>query len=147
MKPIIKSITLLAAATACVGCNGLSDRAEEMTGVYYQTSVSENEPVMELNDDGSCVIHAIKPGVMSYTVNGTWNVEDDSLMIETDGRVASVTGDTTVVKIGAIPDRKSYAIADFNGLSLTLHREGNDYIYVRRGHNAELEQQAEEQAK
>lgn len=147
MKPIIESITLFAAATAFVGCNGLSDRAEGMTGVYYQTSVSENEPVMELNDDGSCVIHAIKPGVMSYTVNGTWNVEDDSLMIETDGRVASVTGDTTVVKIGAIPAKKSYAIADFNGLSLTLHRDGNDYIYVRRGHNAELEQQAEEQAK
>lgn len=118
-------------------CSGLSDRAEEMVGVYYQSAISENEPVMELNDDGSCVIHAIKPGVMSYTVNGQWNVEGDSLLIETDGVVASVTGDTTLVKVGSIPGRKSYFISGFNGLTLSLRRDGNDYTYSRRGHLAE----------
>lgn len=147
MKLSINSLpALLAAAALLSACNGLSDEAKEMVGVYYQTAISENEPVMELNDDGTCVIHAIKPGVMSYTVNGTWNVEDDSLKIETDGKVASVTGDTTTIRIGAIPETKSYAIADFNGLSLTLKQGGVDYLYQRRGHNEELEKSNAENA-
>ncbi len=139
MKTATKFLTLLCTVMAVTGCNRLSEEARQMTGVYYQTAVSENEPVMELNDNGSCTVHAIKPGVMSYTVNGTWNVENDSLLIETEGVAASVTGDTTVIRIGRIPTRISYAIADFNGLSLTLRRDGNDYVYVRRGHNEELE--------
>lgn len=135
-----KTILALIALTAILSaCNGLSSKAKEMVGVYYLTAISENEPVMELNDDGTCIVHAIKPGVLSYTVNGEWNVEGDSLIIETDGKVASVEGDTSVVRVGKIPLRKSYEIGAFNGLSLTLHQEGNDYIYVRRGHNAELE--------
>lgn len=132
------SLTIAATLLPLMACSGLSDRAKEMVGDYYQTTISENEPVMELKDDGSCVIHAIKPGVLSYTVNGEWNVKDDSLTIETDGIVASVTGDTTMVKIGTIPESRSYYISDFNGLSLTLRRDGNDYIYVRRGHIEEL---------
>jgi len=130
---------LLAILVSLAGCAGLSERAEEMIGVYYQPTVSENEPIMELESDGSCIIHAIKPGVLSYTVRGKWNVEDDSLLIITDGVVDKVNGDTTVVHIGAIPTRMGYAITDYNGLSLTLNRDGNDYLYVRRGHNSELE--------
>lgn len=127
---------LLAATAALTACNHLSNEAREMVGDYYLTAVSENEPVMELRDDGTCTLHAIKPGVMSYTVNGEWNVESDSLIIMTDGKVASLEGDTSVVRIGAIPPRKSYAITDFNGLNLTLNQEGNDYMYQRRGHTA-----------
>ena len=125
------------------GCSGLSSRAKEMVGVYYQPTVSENEPVMELEDNGSCVLHAIKPGVLSYTVRGEWNVEGDSLIITTDGTVDRVKGDTTVVRIGTIPSNISYAIADYNVLSLTLTRDGNDYVYVRRGHNSELDGSSE----
>lgn len=139
MNTITKSLAAVALLGVFIACSGLSDRAKQMTGLYFQTTISENEPVMELNPDGSCTIHAIKPGVLSYTVNGTWNVEGDSLIIDTDRRVASVTGDTTVVRVGAIPSHVSYEIADFNGLSLTLRRDGNDYLYVRRGHNLEIE--------
>ncbi|MCM1349294.1 MAG: lipocalin family protein [Firmicutes bacterium] len=141
MKKTVTIVSLITFMICMAACNGLSDRAKEMVGVYYQTAVSENEPVMELNDDGTCVIHAIKPGVLSYTVNGTWNVENDSLLIYTDGVVASVSGDTTQVRVGSIPAEKSYKISDFNELTLTLRRDGNDYTYVRRGHNAELEKQ------
>ena len=109
-----------------------------MVGTYYQTAISETEPVMELNEDGSCTIHAIKSDVMSYTVNGEWNVENDSLVIDTDGVAASVTGDTTVVRVGTIPTHVSYAISSFNGLTLTLNRGGTDYSYVRRGQNEEI---------
>lgn len=135
LLPLIVPAMLLVA----YGCSGLSSRAKEMVGVYYQPTISENEPVMELEGDGSCIIHAIKPGVLSYTVRGEWNVEDDSLLITTEGVVDHVNGDTTVVRIGAIPTRMGYAIADYNGLSLTLTREGNDYLYVRRGHNSDID--------
>lgn len=138
MKTISKASVLLAAAVLATGCSHLSDEAKEMIGTYYQTAISETEPVMELNEDGSCTIHAIKPDVMSYTVNGEWNVENDSLVIDTDGVAASVTGDTTVVRVGTIPTHVSYAISSFNGLTLTLNRGGTDYSYVRRGHNEEI---------
>ncbi len=139
MKNLSKITFLLAVAAVASSCNHLSDQAKDMVGVYYQPAISENEPIMELNDDGTCIVHAIKPNVMSYTVNGQWNVENDSLMIETDGKVAEIAGDTTQVTVGEIPLRISYAITSFNGLTLTLNREGADYAYSRRGHNEELE--------
>lgn len=125
---------MLMGAASFTACNHLSSKAQEMIGDYYLTAVSENEPVMELKADGSCTVHAIKPGIMSYTVNGEWNVNADSLIIQTDGKVASLEGDTSVVRIGTIPSRMSYAITDFTGLTLTLNQEGNDYQYQRRGH-------------
>ncbi len=141
MKALTRFTLLIAVAftaAATSSCSHLSSEAKEMIGVYYQPAISENEPVMELNDDGTCVIHAIKPEVMSYTVNGKWNVVNDSLLIETDGVVAEVTGDTTQVSVGNIPTHISYAITSFNGLTLTLNREGADYAYSRRGHNEDL---------
>ncbi|MDE6324187.1 MAG: hypothetical protein K2L46_01150 [Paramuribaculum sp.] len=131
---LFSAILLFCVTTAC---NHLSDEAENMIGNYYLTTVSENEPVMELKSDGTCILHAIKPGVLSYTVNGQWNVERDSLLITTDGKAASVTGDTTLVRIGRIPTEKSYAIAGFNGLSLTLTQDGNEYVFTRRVQNTD----------
>lgn len=138
-----KSHTFTLAAIALTltlhACSGLSSRAKQMTGDYYLPSVSENEPVMELNPSGKCVLHAIKPDVMSYTVEGKWNVKDDSLIIKTEGKAQNVTGDTTVVRVGNIPTHISYFISDFNEHTLTLQRDGNDYVYSRRGHRTDLE--------
>lgn len=139
MKTISRFTLMLLAAAMTMSCSHLSDKAEDMVGNYYQTAISENEPVMELNDDGTCTIHAIKPNVMSYEVKGEWNVENDSLLIETDGVASNVVGDTTVVRVGNIPTHMSYAITSFNGLTLTLNRDGTDYSYVRRGHSENLD--------
>lgn len=140
MRPKISKFLLIAAGAILLSaCNHLSREAKEIAGNYYLTSISEDEPVMELNTDGSCRIHAIKPGVMSYTVDGTWNVDDNEILIKTDGVPSSVTGDTTVVRVGRIPQEITYKIATFTGHSLTLHRDGNDYLYVRRGHYDSLE--------
>lgn len=140
MKSIISKLLLFAAGAAMLSaCNHLSSEAKEIAGNYYLTSISEDEPVMELNTDGSCRIHAIKPGVMSYTVDGEWNVEDNEIRIKTEGVPSSVKGDTTIVRVGRIPDEITYKIASFTGHSLTLRRDGNDYMYVRRGHYESLE--------
>lgn len=130
----IFTLLLLASSTALSGCSHLSSEAKEMVGDYYLTAVSENEPVMELRKDGTCTLHAIKPDVMSYMVNGEWNVKSDSLIIETEGKADKIEGDTTMAHVGKIPLRISFAVADFNGISLTLRRDGADYVYQRRGH-------------
>lgn len=140
MKSKISKFLLIAAGVILLtACNHLSREAKKIAGNYYLTSISEDEPVMELNTDGSCRIHAIKPGVMSYTVDGTWNVEDNEIRIKTEGVLSSVTGDTTIVRVGRIPTEITYKIATFTGHSLTLRRDGNDYMYVRRGHYDSLE--------
>lgn len=140
MKSIISNFLLIAAGAVMLSaCNRLSSEAREIAGNYYLTSISEDEPIMELNTDGSCRIHAIKPGVMSYTVDGTWNVENNEILIKTEGKASSVKGDTTIVRVGRIPQEITYKIATFTGHSLTLRRDGNDYMYVRRGHYDSLE--------
>lgn len=140
MKTFLKILPAIILSCLSASCNHLSDEAKEMIGNYYLTTVSENEPLMELNSDGTCVLHAIKPGVLSYTVNGHWDVENDSLLISTDGKAASVSGDTTLVRIGQIPTKKGYAIAGFNGFSLTLTQDGNEYVFARRGQTSDNKQ-------
>lgn len=130
MNPL-KTIPALLAALALASCSHLSDEAKEMVGDYYNTELSETEPVMELNSNGKCVIRAIKPGVLTYAVEGRWNVERDSLIIDTDGKITQLTGDSTLV--GTIDHHKAMAVVNFNGITLTLRNGAADYIYTRRG--------------
>ncbi|WP_302994497.1 hypothetical protein, partial [uncultured Muribaculum sp.] len=59
-------------------CSGLSPEAREIVGVYYNNELSDDTPVLELNDDGTSVMRAIKPDVLTIEVPGTWNVVNDS---------------------------------------------------------------------
>ena len=129
LKAIIAPSIALLALTAC---SGLSDEAKEMIGDYYINEVSTETPVMELRSNGTVVQHAIKPGVLSYSVKGKWNVKNDSLIIINDVKPFDIEGDSTL--IGEIPKRMSKAVVAFNGLTLTLRSGGADYVYFRRGH-------------
>lgn len=126
-------LLLLIASAAITGCHRLSSEAKQMIGDYYITDISNDLPVLELQSDGSVVQRAIKPGVLTYSVKGRWNVVDDSLVIfDNDTIPFDIEGDSTL--IGNIPQRSSRAIVNFNGTSLTLRHDGADYVYYRRGH-------------
>ena len=127
-KPLGATPAILSLSFA--SCSHLSDQAKEMVGNYYNTELSETEPVMELNSNGRCLIRAIKPGVLTYAVEGKWNVERDSLIIDTDGKISQLTGDSTLV--GTIDRHKAMAVVNFNGITLTLRNGSADYIYTRR---------------
>lgn len=120
-----------AAASVLAACSHLSDEAKEMIGVYYIPEISATTPQLELNSDGSCVVHAMRSGQISYQVNGEWNVVNDSLQLTLHPDEISWEGDST--QIGHIPDRLRYKIRDFNGVTLTLLKNNLPYVYFRRG--------------
>ncbi len=127
-KILLPALVLAIAATSC---SGLSKEAKEMVGEYYIDEVSIDSPVLVLKSNGTVVQRAIKPGVLSYSVKGKWNVEHDSLIIKNDTVPFDIEGDSTL--IGEIPQRMSKAVVAFNGITLTLRSGGADYVYFRRG--------------
>ncbi len=129
MKPFLPTLSL-ALLTALCGCSKLSPEAKEIVGVYYNPEVSQNEPVMELNPNAPCLIRAIKPGVLSFDVKGTWNVENDSLIMLLDSSTLHFTGDSTL--IGNIPERIARKVAEHNEFSLQLEQNDVSYIFHRR---------------
>lgn len=132
LKICFFSSTALLCACAIAGCSRLSSEAKEMVGDYYIPEVSQDEPLMELNSDGTCVIRAIRPGVLTMSVPGKWNVLSDSLMVQLDEEGLVTTGDSTLV--GNIPSEIKKAVVEFNGTTLTLEYDGVQYVYLRRGH-------------
>lgn len=71
MKTIYISIiatALMTFASILSGCSHLSSEAKEMVGCYFIPEVSQDDPLMELNANGSCVIRAVKPGVLTMSV-------------------------------------------------------------------------------
>jgi len=120
----------MTALIAFSSCNRLSSEAKKMVGDYYIPEVSEDTPLMELNDNGKCVVRAIKPGVLTYSVEGRWNVIDDSLKIKLDPSTLETIGDSTLV--GNIPQTIEKAVINYNGLTLTVNLNGINYYYVRR---------------
>ena len=80
-------VTLFAAAALCavtMGCHRLSEKARQMPGHYYINEISQDLPLLELNDDATCIVRAIKPGILTYAVAGRWDVVGDSLVIEVE---------------------------------------------------------------
>jgi len=128
----IAAIIFLCAVSATVlsSCNRLSDEAKAIVGKYYEPAISETTPTMELNADGTCVIRAISPGVLSYAVHGNWNVLRDTLFVESDGRAVEIRGDSTLV--GHVADHLARPVVDFTGSELTLKFHDCDKVYVRR---------------
>lgn len=111
-------------------CSRLSKEAREIVGTYYNTELSQTEPVMELHKNASCVLRAIKPGVLTYTVEGKWNVENDSLIINIDPTSVQSEGDSTL--IGKIPYRIAQKVISHTEFSLQLETDGISYLYQRR---------------
>lgn len=54
-----------------------------MVGKYYIPAISDTRPLIELNADNRSVIRAIRPGEISFFVEGEWHVEGDSLIFIT----------------------------------------------------------------
>lgn len=123
-------ILALSAATLLCACNHLSDEAKEIIGAYYNPELSQTEPVMELKGNGDCVIRAIKPGVLTYSVEGEWNVENDSLTFELDNSTLKFDGDSTL--IGNIPEHYARKVVSFSDYDLQLEQNGVTYLYQRR---------------
>jgi lipoprotein len=129
-KLLLPAISLTLASAILCGCSRLSSEAKEMIGNYYIPEVSQDLPLMELNSDGTCVMRAIKPGVLTISVPGKWNVLRDTLFIENTPTELTAEGDTTL--IGNIPENMAKAVINFSGVTLTLESDGVQYVYLRR---------------
>lgn len=129
MKPSRLTLAIAAFPLLC-SCSHLSKEAKEIVGVYYNTEVSQTEPVMELHKNASCILRAIKPGVLTYSVEGKWNVENDSLIIDLDPETLTFDGDSTL--IANIPERVAQKVVSHNDFSLQLETGGVSYLYQRR---------------
>lgn len=127
----MKKTFLMCCATLILsGCNPLSERARQMTGDYFILELSNGEPILSLKDDGSCVVTAIKPNVLTYSVEGDWNVENDSIVIDLDPARLSWEGDSTL--IADIPAHLSYHIVSYNELTLEVEHDGVVFSLHRR---------------
>lgn len=117
-------------ALTLTACSHLSHEAKKMAGNYYIPEISEDQPLMELRKDGSCTVRAIKPGVLTFSIDGEWNVKDGQLTVELEPETIVTEGDSTLV--GNIPDVITKKVIDYNGISLTVEDDGVQYVYHRR---------------
>lgn len=129
MKKTLGFVSLMGAMLLMQSCGKLSGEAKEIVGNYIIPEISGSQPVMELNRDATCVVRAIRPGVITYSVRGTWNVENDSLVMILDRTTLEVEGDETLV--GDIPERSARKVVEHSDLSLELENEGILYYYKR----------------
>lgn len=130
MRFLAVAIIMCATMWISTSCNRLSKQAKAMIGNYYIPEISEDEPLLELRSDGTCTIRAIKPAVLTYAVDGKWNVENDSLIATLDPSSLQAEGDTTL--IGEIPSSYSRRISGYNGMTLSIEKDGVLYVYHRR---------------
>lgn len=129
MKKTLGFVSLMCAMLLMQSCGKLSGEAKEIVGNYIIPEISGSQPVMELNRDATCVVRAIRPGVITYSVRGTWNVENDSLVMILDRTTLEVEGDETLV--GDIPERSARKVVEHSDLSLELENDGILYYYKR----------------
>ena len=133
---LIRHFASLAAVAAVMlltlsACSGMSKREKSMIGKYYLQTISDTHPLIELNDKNQAVVRAIRPGELSYSVTGTWHVEEDSLIITTDPSSITIEeGDPSLV--GSVAPRLAYPIIQYDEITLRLQRQGAVYDYHRR---------------
>ncbi len=133
MKKITATIAVIQAAALAAlisSCGRLSDQAKEMVGNYYIPVISEDQPLMELNGNGKCVVRAIRPGVLVYEVPGSWNVENDTLIMKLKPESITWEGDSSL--IGDVPPELKRAVVEFTGVNLTLKQNDILKVYRRR---------------
>lgn len=112
-------------------CGGLTDQEKRMVGKYYIPALSDTNPLIELNADGTSVLRAIRPGDITYSVTGVWKIDNDSLIIESDSTSITIEdGDPGLV--GHVSRRVAYPIKGYNESTLSIVRQGITYDYHRR---------------
>lgn len=129
MRKTLPFLPIAIGAVLSCSCSRLSREAKEISGNYIIPEISQTEPVMELNRNATCKVRAIKPGVITYTVEGKWNVEHDSLVMILDRSTLHVEGDSEMV--GDIPTRYTRKVVDHNDINLLLEKDGVVYAYRR----------------
>ena len=97
-----------------------------MTGDYYNTQISSELPVFELNGDGTCIVRNIHPDVLTMEVAGTWNVENDSLVIVNDLASIKTKGDTSIM--GDVVPRLTRKVVSHDKSVLILEKDGIEYL-------------------
>ncbi|MCH5346269.1 MAG: hypothetical protein J1E63_04130 [Muribaculaceae bacterium] len=128
MKKYLLFVALLPLLLA--SCGKLSKEAKGMIGDYYISEVSIDTPVLQLKEDGTCVRTAIRPNYVTFSVEGKWNVKNDSLIIDLDPNRITWEGDRSM--IGDFPTHTAYYISAFNGLNLEVVSDGLTYSLHRR---------------
>ncbi len=127
---ISKKLLALISVPLAVACSPISDEARKIAGNYYIPEVSDKTPLMELNTDGTCVVRAVRPDVLTYSVEGRWDVKRDSLLIELDPATLQWEGDKSL--IGDIPARLGKKVLSFTNNQLSLESDGINYVYQLR---------------
>lgn len=126
-----KVLLLVGGAAAMTACSGLSEREEAMVGKYYIPQVSDTYPLIELNGDRSATLRAILPGELTYSVDGRWEVSDDSLIIVNQAESITIeSGDPALV--GRVAPRVAWPIKRFDESTLSIEKQGITYDYRRR---------------
>lgn len=129
-KQLLKASLLVLPAIVLMSCNRLTDEAKAMVGDYYIPEISQDQPIFELKDNGKCVVSAVEPNVLTYHIEGKWNVIDDSLKIDLDPQKITFEGDSTLIP--EIKDRhRSYAVVSYNDINLVVRRDGLQYSLHR----------------
>ncbi|MFG6382336.1 MAG: hypothetical protein K1V87_09560 [Muribaculum sp.] len=125
-----KVLSIAAVSCMCMSCGNLSPEAKKITGNYYNAQISSELPVFELNGDGTCIVRNIHPDVLTLEVAGTWNVEDDSLVIFNDLTTVKAKGDTSIM--GDVAPRITRKVVSHDGSALILEKDGIEYLYNRK---------------
>lgn len=116
--------------TLC-SCGGMSQQEKDMIGNYYIPALSDTKPLMELKEENHSVLRAIRPGELAFSVEGTWHVRNDSLVIDNDASsIAIEEGDPALV--GTVADHVAYPILSYDETTLRIERGGIIYDYHRR---------------
>ena len=66
------STAIVCMAAILTSCGGMSKQEKAMVGKYYIPAISDTRPLIELNADNRSVIRAIRPGEISFFVEGEW---------------------------------------------------------------------------
>jgi predicted metalloendopeptidase len=127
MKQLLVIVATLLLLTSC---SKLSSEAKEIIGTYYNAHLSKDIPVFELRKDGTCTVRNIQPDVLVLEVSGTWNVDNDTLIVVNNLSTVKATGDTSIIgNISPILKRK---VVSHDEMSLVLEREGIEYVFNRK---------------
>jgi hypothetical protein len=127
MKQLLVIVATLLLLTSC---SKLSSEAKEIIGTYYNAHLSKDIPVFELRKDGTCTVRNIQPDVLVLEVSGTWNVDNDTLIVVNNLSTVKATGDTSI--IGNILPILKRKVVSHDEMSLVLEREGIEYVFNRK---------------
>ena len=112
-----------------ISCGKLSSEAEKIVGTYYNPQISSDIPMFDLREDGTCFVRNIHPDVLMMEVKGTWNVEDDSLIVINDLSTVSVVGDTSIM--GDVAPVLKRRVVSSDETTLILEDDGIEYLYTK----------------